>query len=100
MFDTAIAIWKDLFDILSCKLPVQLLNDKKNIFHVRQKGSRTSEKRTILDIPAAREGFQDHAIYDNGFVWSQPNLADKLIKTMSQAAIRNDVTSGVIKYAI
>lgn len=59
IFDVAATLGAELDFILGHKAPVQLLKDSKSFFDVISKGSRTSQKRLILDIAAAREGFRD-----------------------------------------
>lgn len=80
--------------IYGLPIPVQLLTDSKSLFDVISKGSRTSEKRMMLDIAAARDGFRDKIISDIGFVRSLKNLADGLTKPMSQAELQEVVSSG------
>ena len=55
MSDVAITIAKELEVILSKRIPVQLLTDIKILFDVISKGTRTSEKRMMLDIAASQE---------------------------------------------
>lgn len=94
MFDIAVALSEELSTVVKQRVPVQLLTDSKSLFDVISKGSRTSEKRTMLDIAAAREGFRDKIISDIGFVRSGNNIADGLTKSLSQAVLRDVVTSG------
>lgn len=77
----------ELETVMGRKIPVQLFTDSKCLFDVIWKGSRTSEKRIMLDIAAAREGFCDKTISDIGFVRSNHNIADGLTKSMSQASL-------------
>eukprot|EP00171_Calliarthron_tuberculosum_P022145 IDg22145t1 len=86
LFDVAMTLASELHTILNKHIPVQLLTDSKSLFDVISKGTRTSEKRTMLEIAAAREGFRDRTINDIGFVRSKHNIADGLTKPMSQAA--------------
>ena len=94
MFDIAISMSVELSKILNRKVPMQLLTDSKSLFDVISKGSRTSEKRIMLDIAAAREGFRDKLISDIEFVRSNANIADGLTKPMSQAALCSAGTIG------
>ena len=94
LFDIAATLSKELGAIMRKTIPVQLFTDNKSLFDVISKGSRTSEKRTMLDIAAAREGFRDRIISDIGFVRSSQNLADGLTKSMSQAKLREVLVSG------
>ena len=50
LFDVATTLANELELILSRKVPVQLFTYSKSLFDVISKGSRTSEKRMMLDI--------------------------------------------------
>lgn len=96
LFDVATTLASELELILSHKVPVQLFTDIKSLFDVISKGSRTSEKRMMLDIAAAREGFKNKTISDIGFVRSSKNIADGLTKHMSQAVLRQIIDSSML----
>lgn len=55
MFDTEIALSKDLSDILSNPSPVSLLMDTEILFKFLCKGPQASKKPTMLYILAVRE---------------------------------------------
>ena len=97
MFDVAATLSQELELILGRKVPVQLFTDSKFLFDVISKGSRTSEKRTMLDIAAARQGFKNKVISDIGFVRSSKNVADGLTKPMSQAMLHEILHTGTIQ---
>ena len=97
LFDTASAIASDLNLVLQADVKIQLLTDRKSLFDVISKGSRTSQKRTMIEIASAREGFRDRVISDIGFVRSQHNLADALTKPMSQANLISTISSGELE---
>jgi len=94
MFDIAVTLAEEIRTIYKRHIPLHLLTDSKALFDIISKGSRTSEKRMMLDIAAAREGFRDRVISDIGFVRSSENLADGLTKPMHQAAIQSVLKSG------
>ena len=94
--DTAITLGQEIECLLDNKIPVQLLTDSKSLFDVISKGTRTSEKRTMLDIAASREAFRDKVISDIGFVRSNKNLADGLTKEMNQSALRKFLDTGTL----
>ena len=96
LFDIAATLASELGGRYGGRIPVQLLTDSKSLFDVISKGSRTSEKRTMLDIAAAREGFWDKIISDIGFIRSSSNKADGLTKSMSQAALQAAVSTGML----
>lgn len=97
LFDVSASLASELGQVYGRKIPVHLFTDSKSMFDVISKGSRTSEKRTMLDIAAAREGFADKTISDIGFVRSSENLADGLTKSMSQGALRDVVATGTFE---
>jgi len=94
MFDVAVTLAEEIRTTFQRPIPLHLLTDSKALFDIISKGSRTSEKRMMLDIAAAREGFRDHVISDIGFVRSAHNLADGLTKPMQQAALQRVIRSG------
>ena len=96
MFDVAVTLAEELRQITKRPIPLHLLTDSKALFDVISKGSKTSEKRLMLDVAAAREGFRDKVISDIGFVRTNHNLADGLTKSTSQAAIQRVLSSGKI----
>ena len=94
LFDVSAVLAAELQALAGVKVPVQLLTYSKSLFDVISKGSRTSEKRMMLDIAAAREGFRDKVISDIGFVRSASNIADGLTKPMQQRSMQNVMLSG------
>ncbi len=94
LFDVASTLSTELALVYGRKVPVQLLTDSKSLLDVISKGTRTSEKSTMLDIAAAREGFRDKIIPDIGFVRDSQNLEDRLTKPMAQPALREVVSTG------
>ena len=76
LFDDVLAIRSQLEQSTLGPVPVQLLTDSKSLFHIISKGSRTCEKRIMLDAHAAREAFKKKEISNIGFVPSCENVAD------------------------
>lgn len=90
MFDYAHTIAEELRSLHThSSVPVKLYTDSKSLFDVISRGSRTAEKRLMLDVACAREGFIRHEISDIGFVRTAHNLADGLTKSMRQAFLRD-----------
>ena len=88
LFDVCLTLAEELKDVYGRKFPVQLFTDSRSLFDNISKGSRTSEKRMMIDIAAAREGFKNKLISDFGFVRTNHMLADGLTKSMSQVALQ------------
>ena len=94
LFDVAVTLAAERKSLLRRPIPVQLFTDSKSLFDFISKGPRTSEKRMMLGIAAAREGFRDKVISDIGFIRSSDNVADGLTKAMSQAALCDVLSTG------
>lgn len=95
MFDYVFTLAEELRTLCPhSAVPVKLYTDNKGLFDIISKGTRTAEKRLMLDIAAAREGFRKHEISDIGLVRSEDNIADGLTKAMKQGALRGVVNSG------
>ena len=86
MFDEALAIRHQIQEMLEQKIALQLLTDS-SLSDVISKGSRTSERRLMIDIAAFRQGYKDRLIGSIGFVRSEHNLPDGPIKQSKQAAL-------------
>lgn len=63
--------------------------DNKCLFDVTSNGFRTSERRLLLDMTAAKDAYKDEEISDIGLVRSGDNSADCLTKQMSQTFLKN-----------
>lgn len=70
LFDDEVTRTYEINDILPRLVPVQIFTDSKILFDVISKGSRRPEKRMMLDITAAREGFQEKYLT----YWLRPKL--------------------------
>lgn len=76
--------------LLSCvRLVVCILTDPKFLFDIIHKGSRTSEKRIMIYMAIASEGYQLCQISDIGFIRSRPNLVDKFNKRTDRTPPRD-----------
>ena len=87
LFDDAMAIRSQMEHALQQPVPMHLMTDSKSLFDIISKGSRTSEKRVMLDIHATRQAYQRQEISNIGFVRSEHNLADGLTKEKKQGAL-------------
>ena len=77
-FDDALVIRKQVKFVLSQSISVYILTDSKSMFEIISKGCRTSNKRTISDICAAKQACRAQEASNIGFVRSSHNLADGL----------------------
>lgn len=58
MFDVSLMIFSELESIVGREIPLQLLNDSKFLLDIISKSIRNPEKRLILYVAVAREGYQ------------------------------------------
>ena len=79
---------------LQQSVPVHLLTDSKLLFDIISKGSRTGEKRVMLDVHDTREGNKAKEISNIVFVRSSENLADGLTKEKVQKSLLKLAMSG------
>ena len=95
VFDTAYTLAEEIKTALSTqKVSICLFTDSKSLLDVISKGTRTAEKRVMLDISCPRQVFQRNEISDVRYVRSNQNLADGLTKKMKQEAIREVFQTG------
>lgn len=60
--DVSITLFFELSTAINRRVNFQLLTDSKSLFDFTSKSPRTSEKRMMLDIAAAREPFKERKI--------------------------------------
>ena len=80
LFDDAFSIRSQIEHALRRCLALHLLTDSISLFDIISKGSRTREKRIMLDTYATRESYENQETSNIGFVRSNHNLADGLTK--------------------
>jgi hypothetical protein len=68
-------------------LPLLILTDSKPLFDVMVCSKYTTEKRLMIDISAAREGFNRHDITNICLISSEDNIADSMTKLSSNNAL-------------
>ena len=94
LFDDSFAIRSQIEHALGRPIAIHLLTDSKSLFDIISKGSRTSEKRIMLDIHATRAAYQAEEISNIGFVRSNDNIADGLTKPKMQYELLNMLREG------
>lgn len=78
---------------LQSKDTVYILTYSKSLFDFIFKSSCTSEKRMMLDIAAAREGFRDNTISNIELDRSSINLSDGLTNSIVQSSKQNVIST-------
>ena len=58
LFDNALALRIQVQQGMRRAVPMHLLNDSKSLLDIASKGTRSSEKRIMLDVHAARDAYQ------------------------------------------
>ena len=94
LFDDAFALRSQIEHALRRSVPTHLLTDSKSLFDIISKGSRTSEKRILIEIHATRSAYQAKEISNIKFVRTNDNVADGLTKPKAQMAILDIFRTG------
>lgn len=81
LFDDSFAIRSQIEEATYRAVPMHFMTDSKLLFDIVSKGSRTNEKRVMIDVHNARRVYQYHEISNIVFVRSEHNIADGLTKT-------------------
>ncbi len=92
--DAALALSKQIEQGLLQESLMHLRTDSKSLIDIIGKGTRTSGKRTMLDVHSARQPCRSQEISNTGFVGSSSNLADGLTKAKMERKLLNLVNSG------
>ncbi|CDF36780.1 unnamed protein product [Chondrus crispus] len=80
-FDRAFMLGHDLERMYDRKIPLYVLTDSKQVFDTITKASKTTERRLLIDIAAARQAYNRQEISNIGLVASEDMVADGLTKT-------------------
>jgi hypothetical protein len=99
-FDDAFSLKSDLASILGKTIPLLILTDSKPLFDVMVCSKYTTEKRLMIDISAAREGFNRHDITNICLISSEDNIADSMTKLSSNNALHRLLLHHVLDHKI
>eukprot|EP00173_Palmaria_palmata_P003808 Plantae.Rhodophyta-Palmaria_palmata.ctg4150.p2 GENE.Plantae.Rhodophyta-Palmaria_palmata.ctg4150~~Plantae.Rhodophyta-Palmaria_palmata.ctg4150.p2 ORF type:complete len:156 (-),score=20.32 Plantae.Rhodophyta-Palmaria_palmata.ctg4150:275-742(-) len=81
-FDASFVVKYELERLLKRPTALQMLVDSKQIFDAVTQSTRTTEKRLLLDLAAAKQSFERGEISEFGLVTTDFMLADCLTKPM------------------
>jgi hypothetical protein len=104
-FDAAFALKSDLVSILGKPIPLLILTDSKPLFDVMFSAKYTTKKCLMIDVSAAREGFNRGDTSNIGLINSQDNIADPMTKLspnpkLHQLLSRHVIDHKILQYAI
>jgi Reverse transcriptase (RNA-dependent DNA polymerase) len=99
-FDAAFAIKHDLESMIGKFIPLLILTDSRPLFDVLICAKYTTEKRLMIDISAAREGFTRRDITNVCLIRSEHNIADAMTKLASNAAMLNILKTNQVNHPI
>jgi Reverse transcriptase (RNA-dependent DNA polymerase) len=99
-FDAAFALKSDLVSIFGRPIPLLILTDSKPLFDVIVSAKYTTEKRLMIDISAAREGFNRGDISNICLINSEDNIADPMTKLSPNPALQQLLSRHVIDHKI
>lgn len=93
-FDVSFMVSSDISNLLGITIPVFMFTDSKQLFDSVTKGKRTTEKRLMIDISAARESYKRFEIEAIGLIKGSDNPADDLSKINGNGALKQILDSG------
>lgn len=77
VYDSAFMLRKEVEHLnFESSVSLILCTDSNTVFDVISRGTKTSEKRSMLDVDVATKGFKCRVISGVGFIRSESNLAD------------------------
>lgn len=94
-FDAAYMLRSDMQEILGVEIPLLMFTDSKQLFDAMTKGRRTTEKRLMIDVSAARQAYRRFEISAVGLVRGEDNPADALSKIAGNQALRRVLVDGM-----
>lgn len=81
-------------------VPMGLLTESKTLSDVVSKGTKTAEKRLMLDVACTPEGFQKMESNDIGFIRSNENLTDGLTEVLKQNKLLSVMSTCMLNYKV
>ena len=99
-FDVAWTMKYELELLLKRQVPLQMLVDSKQLFQSISHGTRTKEKRLMIDLAASKQAFNRKEITDLGLVRTNHMLADCFTKVMKPTQLVDAMKSGILDHAI
>lgn len=99
-FDHAYLMGHDLQRMLSQQVPILMMTDSEQLFHLLTRCRYTTERRLMVDISAAREAYNDGLISNVGLISSNYNPADGLTKLKSNGALQDLMLRNVIDHPV
>lgn len=87
LFDDAFTFSTELSGLTKTHFNLKLFTDSKSLFDQISKGIETTEKRLMVDVASAKNGFRSKDSSNDVFVLSGANLEDGFTKPMSQSSL-------------
>lgn len=94
-FDVSFMISSDVSNLLGMTITVFLFTDSKQLFDSVTKAKRTTEKRLMIDISAARESYKRYEIEAIGLIKGCDNPADDFSKINGNGTLKRILDSGI-----
>jgi hypothetical protein len=104
-FDAPVSLKSDLASILVKTLPLLILTDSKPLFEFMACSKYTKEKRLMIYISAAREGFNRHDITKIRPISSEDKIAESMTKISSNNALHHlllhyTISRNILQYVV
>jgi hypothetical protein len=99
-FDASFALKHDLGSMIGKPIPLLLLTDSRPLFDILVCAKCTTEKRLMIGIAAAREGFNRRDITNVCLIRSEHNVANAMTKLNSNPALHRLLVTHHVKHPI
>jgi hypothetical protein len=99
-YDAAYSLKNDLGSILGKNIPLLILTDSKPLFDVVIWTKYTTEKRLMIDLSAAREGFARRDVTNIFLIRSEDNIAEPMTKLASNHALHHLISTNAVSHKI
>lgn len=98
--DTAFLLQHNLEAILNQDIPTLMLVDSEQLFKTFTRAKKTTERRLMVDIAAAREAYHHSVISNIAPILSDYNPADGLTKVALNGALMRSLSINLVDYPI
>jgi hypothetical protein len=99
-FDASYSIKNDLQTMLRQSIPLLIMTDSRPLFDVIIRARYTTEKRLMVDLAAARQGFRKRDITNVCLIRSEQNVADAMTNFSANSSLLQLIKSHCINHPI
>jgi hypothetical protein len=100
VFDVAFSLREVLQQALKQRLPLYLFTDSYSLFSTVTKYQSVREKRLLIDLAVIRQSYRRFEVDNIGFIRSEHNIADALIKNTKDTNLEQLLRTGLLTHPV